>query len=221
MTLCDEKPNEGLLGEVSPRLKALSSLAPYLSGDLLSEALGNARLIKDNKERALAFLSLARLLEGDERRKAMHLSYDAVWAIKDDQMGIFTIEEVFASLDDDVAGAAFAGLDALPKKGYPNPWISAFVALAPRLSAQHLAQAAETVKQVEQVNDRAEAYTALAAYAEPGNRDHYQGLVVESIRGIWGHAEHLIARAIRDAAPYLHGEHATAAWSILMTLKAA
>jgi hypothetical protein len=36
-SLWDEKPNAGLMGEVSARLKALTTLAPYLSGDLNRE----------------------------------------------------------------------------------------------------------------------------------------------------------------------------------------
>jgi hypothetical protein len=219
VTLWDEKPNQGMLGEVSPRLKALTSLVPFLSGELLAEALGNARVIKDNKERADTFLALARLLAGEQRRKAMRLSYDAVWSIRDDQMGIFSIEEIFAGLDGEIAAVAFNGLDALSKKGYPNDWLKAFGALAPRLSAQDLQRASETIAQMKEAIDRATGYTLLAAYAAPSERERYQGLVIKSIRAMPDYSEHLIAYAIRDAAPYLNGANADAAWSIVVKLE--
>jgi hypothetical protein len=126
---------------------------------------------------------------------------------------------VFAALEADAARAAFAALDDLPKEGYPNDWIKAFAALAPRLTGREIEPAAKIVEQLKEPTDRAEAYTALAARAEPENRDRYQRLVIESIRGIWEHSEHLIAYAICDAAPYLEGEHARAAWEIVVALE--
>jgi hypothetical protein len=210
--LWDEKPNQGLLGEVSPRLKALTSLAPFLSGELLTEALGNAHVIKDDKERAETFLALARLLPGEARGRAMRLSYDAVWTIRDDQMGIFSIEKIFAALDPEIAALAFNGLDALPKHGYPNDWLEAFVALAPELSSEDLQRASETIAQMKEATERAKGYTSLAAYGATADRERYEALVIESIRAIPDDLEHLIAHAIRDAAPYLNGAYADAAW---------
>jgi len=134
-------------------------------------------------------------------------------------MGIFTIEKVFNALEGDIVTTALEAIETLPKSGYPNHWVSAFVALAPHLSSQQLERASETVKGLKEATDRAEAYTAIVSGVAEAKRERYQRLILESVRQLPDYAEHLTAYAIRDAAPYLHGEHADAAWTILQKLQ--
>lgn len=184
-------------GTRSPRAEAISALAPFLSGDLLSQALQAAWEIENGAHRTEALSALAPLLSGDLQQAALSQALNATGQNKDEVARADLLSALAPLLSDDLL---FQALDTTWKIKDGVHRARTLGALAPFLPDDLLSQALNAAWSIWDEDVRARALSALAPFLP----DDPLSETLDAARQIVGTSAR--AHALTTIAPLLSGD---------------